>query len=144
MTKFRGKLTVLIAVATALIVGCATTEGRKVEQGAVAQIKEGSSTRADVQRILGAPYSTSKLQDGTERMQWLYVKATSSAGYGLLAYMGAGTSTREVVRLNVTLRDDIVTACVFSTQYTEGKGGVAAYGAGGGNSTTTKCSDVRP
>ena len=59
--------------------GCATTEhGTKIERDSLAQIKKGTTTRAEAERLLGAPASVSVLPDGKRML--LYQYSSSSRG----------------------------------------------------------------
>jgi len=132
-----------VVLLTIAVLGCSSTAGRKVETNLVGQIKEGISTKADVEKLLGPPYSRTRLVDGTEKFQWFYSEVSSTAGFGYLALMGLGTGKQEVINLFVTFRNDNVTECTLSSSKTEGQGLYAAYGVGGTNQSTVKCSELR-
>lgn len=127
---------------TVVILGCTSTAGRKFDTGAAGQIKERVSTKADVQRILGEPFSTSRSSDGTEKFRWFYAETSSSAGYGLLGQMGVGTGKQQITNLFVTFQNNIVTECALSLSAKEGPGMYGAFGIGGGSESTVKCSEL--
>lgn len=74
----------LIAIGLTLIVGtfagCISQEfGTKLDPAKVAQIKKGSSTRAEVEALLGPPINVSMAGEGKRIMSYSYTATNSRA-----------------------------------------------------------------
>ena len=83
-------LTLLAAVALA---GCVST-GARYDQSAVAKIRLGVSTEAQLESWFGLPFRHERLDGGRERIIWQYTKA------------GVGVGITEQHELLVTMRAD--------------------------------------
>jgi outer membrane protein assembly factor BamE (lipoprotein component of BamABCDE complex) len=134
-----------VCALTTAIAACTTTSGRKVDISGVRQIREGVTSKADVERLIGSPYSTNRLVDGSEQWLWTYSEMTSA---GMYSYMGLIGSKGSSTAVTITFKNDIVAKCRFSTSSAEGQhleGMYAAMGQGygaGGNSSESKCSEA--
>jgi outer membrane protein assembly factor BamE (lipoprotein component of BamABCDE complex) len=59
-----------------LLAGCASV-GRKLDENAVAKIKKGETTRAEVLKSLGSPDQMTRDGEGNVTFQYIYVRATT-------------------------------------------------------------------
>lgn len=64
------------ALGLALLTQGCMTSGTMVSMEAVQTLQPGVSTRADAERVLGAPNSISAMPDGGVLLQWIGVTAT--------------------------------------------------------------------
>jgi len=133
----------VVCLLVVAMVGCTSTAGRKFDIHAARQIKEGTSTKADVERLLGQPYGTNRLVDGTENWTYTYITVTQA---GALTVLGLAGSKSSRDNLAITFRNGIVSKCVLMTSAGEGRGMEGMYqgeGMGGpGRSSTVACSEL--
>jgi len=73
-TKFLASILALVFLA---IGGCASV-GTKIDMAQVQQIKKGSTTRADMERMFGKPMNVSLMPDGRTMAMWFYSKASNN------------------------------------------------------------------
>lgn len=131
----------------AALAACTTTNGRKVDMDGARQIKEGVTSKAEVGRLLGQPYSTNRLADGTENWLWSYSEMTQAGTLSLFGLVGSKGSRTD---LKIMFKNDIVTKCSVFASSAEGQRLEGIYGASGagygagGNSSETKCSELKP
>lgn len=78
MKNHMGRISVVIAVMASLLSGCFSHTRGKPMGDLVSQIRKGSTTKAEVVRLLGAPLSTSSKPDGVETLTFTYSKMKSS------------------------------------------------------------------
>jgi outer membrane protein assembly factor BamE (lipoprotein component of BamABCDE complex) len=67
-----------LALMFGIVSGCASV-GRKLDENAVAKIKKGETTRAEVLKALGSPDQMTRDGDGNVTFQYIYVRATAKA-----------------------------------------------------------------
>lgn len=72
MKKF---MTVIISF---VLIGCATV-GQKIDQNKLSQIQEGTTTKQEVEILLGKPYMVSLTSDGKTTMMYQYTKVANRA-----------------------------------------------------------------
>lgn len=61
----------------ALLVGCTTTAGRKIDQSYISSLKPGVTQIGEVKRQLGTPDSLIRNSKGRVTMTWGYAKVSS-------------------------------------------------------------------
>jgi outer membrane protein assembly factor BamE (lipoprotein component of BamABCDE complex) len=59
------------AVAAMMLASCATTGGKAVDQDAIASLKPGVTTIAEVESAYGKPFNETKEPDGTDQLQYV-------------------------------------------------------------------------
>jgi outer membrane protein assembly factor BamE (lipoprotein component of BamABCDE complex) len=113
----------LLIALTVLITACTATHGSKVDPEQVAQIKEGTTTEAEIREWFGKPYLTSTESDGDKMLQYTYGKASNSKE-SYIPYVGAfmGTSKAEYETLAVEInKKGVVTSYTVHEGETESK-----------------------
>jgi outer membrane protein assembly factor BamE (lipoprotein component of BamABCDE complex) len=82
-------------LATAALTGCATTSGNAsiVDQNKVASIKEGKSTTADVESILGAATDKDPAPDGGQTWSYMYSKTSGKEWIPVVGLMGGNVTS---------------------------------------------------
>jgi hypothetical protein len=105
---------ILIALCSALIVGCAST-GNNFDEGKLTQIKKGETTEAQLIEIFGQPENRSVNSENVTTLTWMYAEATVK-GESFIPYAGAfmGGSRGKSKNLTVTLAENKVTGFTFS------------------------------
>lgn len=105
----------LLGFALLTLLGCASA-GTKVEQSSVDQIHKGTTTKAEVIALLGAPISDTLLPDGREMMVWSYSHAqVKAATFVPVVGLFAGGSDMKMTTFQVILnKDQIVENYLFS------------------------------
>ncbi|WP_266168917.1 hypothetical protein [Dyella subtropica] len=69
------------AVVVLVLAGCATTNTRysKIDQNAIASFKPGATTMAEAEAVLGKPFQSAQMPDGTEQLEYLSKVQDSAA-----------------------------------------------------------------
>lgn len=70
------KQSIVIISLTTLLCGCASS-GRRFDTQAAAQIQKGTTTKAQVQQLVGLPQQIGKDSDGNETWSYLYSRSTT-------------------------------------------------------------------
>lgn len=65
---------IALALVSLISMACATA-GRKIDQDAVAKIKKGVTTKAEVQQLIGSPDQVTRDGDGNEKWSYTYTRA---------------------------------------------------------------------
>ena len=109
-----------------LVAGCASV-GRKLDESAVAKIKKGETTRAEVLKSLGSPDQITRDGDGNVTFQYMYVRATAKpATYIPIVGAFAGGANVQNQMVMVTFGTNGVVEDLISTYgATESDSGVA-------------------
>ncbi len=96
--------TILSLSLVAILAGCASS-GRKFDTQAASQIQKGTTTKAQVQQLVGLPQNIGKDSDGNETWTYAYTRATAK-GTSFIPIAGAfmgGVDTQDqrfVVKFN--------------------------------------------
>lgn len=77
----------MVILASLALAACQSTTGAPLQASAVNQIHEGSSTKADVKKLLGEPEN--QMLQGDDQDYWIYSrsKMDSNAGAGTAGFM---------------------------------------------------------
>ena len=68
----------IVLAACILLAGCSSV-GNKIDMTQVTNIKKGVTTRAEMERMFGAPMTVSLMPDGRTMAMWFYSKASNNA-----------------------------------------------------------------
>lgn len=96
--------TILAIAFVALLAGCASS-GRKFDTMAVGMVQKGTTTKAEVQKLVGLPQNIGRDSDGNETWTYSYTRATAK-GTSFIPIAGAfmgGVDTQDqrfVVKFN--------------------------------------------
>lgn len=88
--------TILTLTIAAILAGCASA-GRKFDTQAASQIQKGTTTKAQVQQLVGLPQNIGKDSDGNETWTYAYARSTAK-GTSFIPIAGAfmgGADTQE-------------------------------------------------
>lgn len=94
------------ALATLIVVGCASTSGSPIAIEDVRSIKVGSTTKADIMRMFGSPNTRQGTPDGRET--WVYSYASTKT-FMLTPSDTSGAS------VGVTFNGNVVSSCQYTT-----------------------------
>lgn len=84
------------------------TSGKPIDNNALAQVKNGETTKSELIALLGAPSSTSVIPDKTEEtLKYRYTKTTSDQSV-LIFIWAVNNSTVETESVAFKLKDGIV------------------------------------
>ncbi|MBI2946684.1 MAG: outer membrane protein assembly factor BamE [Verrucomicrobia bacterium] len=120
-----------LAVVTMLAVGCVHAVGDKkiTDANLIDQIKPGSSTKADVRRIMGAPLKTTFTDNNEEVWDYAYTRS-QVRGTSFIPYVGlvAGGADSNTATLTVRFTTDGIVKNVGTGSMKGGGGGVQDLG----------------
>jgi outer membrane protein assembly factor BamE (lipoprotein component of BamABCDE complex) len=138
------KITLLMAIVS--ISACTTTGGRNFDTADVTKIREGTTTTAEVERLLGVPLNKEVWVDGTE--QWNYSWNVTKTSPTLVSLVGGASFTRaerDAKAVNVKFKRGVVTECVYSTFSNENAPGQTVQSAieQQGETRSMRCQDAR-
>ena len=113
MTLKRFSIVALTIVVLVSASGCASTaQGRKFDDSYVAQIKKGSTTKAQIREKLGEPVSTSKTSD---METWTYSYSDAyGRGYVQAATFGLVKQKSDDQMLIVVFKGDVVVEYTYT------------------------------
>jgi len=137
--------TLVVSSGVFLFAACTTTAGRDFQLDNVSKIKDGTTTAAEVQNLLGVPINKQAYAQGTE--QWRYAVSTSRHTPTLASIIqplagGQEMRAREVL---VTIKNGVVSECLYSTYSNETATSQTAWSAVNreGETRSIRCQDLR-
>jgi len=86
---------IILILIPALLIGCATTVGKKFDAEKISLIRRGQTTETQLVEWFGQPMSTTIMESGNRKHVWLY----GEAGFGSFRQnsLEAILSTNEIV-----------------------------------------------
>jgi outer membrane protein assembly factor BamE (lipoprotein component of BamABCDE complex) len=70
------------AMVMALLAGCATTSGNKIDPATISTFQPGVTTIAQVEAALGQPFQSTRMPDGSQQLQYVS-KVQNVSGDGM-------------------------------------------------------------
>ena len=134
----------IVLFAAVLLGGCTSTatSGKPFLEGSVATIRTGSTTTADVMRMLGEPFSKNVSADGNEMWIYSYTESTQKGAPGLYDMWFPGTQTVASRALTIRFSKDKVADCTLMKRDSSASGTMVQRSTeimAGGTNVETKC-----
>jgi outer membrane protein assembly factor BamE (lipoprotein component of BamABCDE complex) len=132
--KLRIKMRITALVASALLAACTTTSdaGRPFLEGAVDNLKTGSTTTTQVAQLLGEPFAKHAHANGNETWIYTYTHSSKTGAPGLYDRWVSGTETVRSRTLTISFAKDKISDCTLSSYDFDGTGTLLERGATGG------------
>ena|SRR3989338_6635781 len=104
-----------------LILGCASTSGRTIDQTKFSQIREGQTTKQEIINLFGKPEMTELLGNGITRLTYLHTKAkVKASSYVPIVNLFSSGMDIDTDKLEILIgENDIVQKYVFSDSSNE-------------------------